>query len=348
MRILVFESITGGGLFSEPGPPLLQSPFLNEGRAMVQAITADLLALPEVEVLTTRDARLGPIHPPGCQVTLVGSALDERDTMTTLAGHADWVLLIAPESDGALLRRTQLVEAAGRRLLLPGSAVVELAADKQATAELLQSQNVPAPTGWIVKAGETPLIDFVPAVVKPIDGCGSHEVRLYQSRRELQAAIAELHRPMRLERFVPGLAASVAVLCGPAGHVALPACQQRLSDDGRFTYLGGRTPLPQDLDRRARNLALAAIATLPNPIGYIGVDLVLGDAPDGSGDCVIEINPRLTTSYVGLRAACRDNLAAAMIATASGQPATLSFRSEPVEFDADGTIRPLPLRGAFS
>jgi predicted ATP-grasp superfamily ATP-dependent carboligase len=144
---------------------------------------------------------------------------------------------------------------------------------------------------------------------------------------------------MRLERYIPGSAASVAVLCGPAQRLALPACEQRLSDDGHFRYLGGRTPLPVELDRRAQRLALAALATLPDPLGYLGVDLVLGDQADGSGDHVIEINPRLTTSYVGLRAICRENLAAAMLAVAAGKPATLSFHAGPVEFDADGTIR---------
>jgi predicted ATP-grasp superfamily ATP-dependent carboligase len=92
------------------------------------------------------------------------------------------------------------------------------------------------------------------------------------------------------------------------------------------------------LDRRARRLASDAVKTLPAPLGYIGVDLILGEAADGSGDCVIEINPRLTTSYVGLRAACRANLAMAMLAIAAGHSATLSFRPQLIEFAADGTI----------
>src|SRR5205814_3910149 len=123
---------------------------------------------------------------------------------------------------------------------------------------------------------------------------------------------------------------------GPMGNHALPACEQRLSTDDRFTYFGGRLPLEENLDARARRLALAAAAALPNPGGYIGVDLVLGDAADGSGDRVIEINPRLTTSYVGLRALSRTNLAAAMLAVASGQSPNLGFDSESVEFTAAG------------
>src|SRR5439155_18033918 len=118
----------------------------------------------------------------------------------------------------------------------------------------------------------------------------------------------------------------------------MPACQQRLSHDGRFTYLGGQLPLSPALDARARRLALSAADALPQPRGYLGIDLVLGEAADGSGDRVIEINPRLTTSYVGLRATAATTLAAAMLAIAAGESADLRFGSEPVEFTADGRL----------
>jgi predicted ATP-grasp superfamily ATP-dependent carboligase len=144
--------------------------------------------------------------------------------------------------------------------------------------------------------------------------------------------------PIRLEEFVPGLAASVAVLCGPSRHYALPACEQHLSRDGCFTYLGGSLPLPPQLDSRARRLALAAVGVLPLPRGYVGVDLILGDPADDSGDRVIEINPRLTTSYVGLRRLSRTNLAAAILAVACGGEPDLSFGPGPVEFTAAGVL----------
>jgi predicted ATP-grasp superfamily ATP-dependent carboligase len=177
-----------------------------------------------------------------------------------------------------------------------------------------------------------------PAVLKPIDGCGSQDIRRIERGDEV--SWESIDRPLRLEEFVPGLAASVAVLCGPAGLYPLPACEQRLSEDGRFTYLGGRLPIEHDLEARARLLALAAVRALPEPQGYIGVDLVLGAAVDGSGDRVIEINPRLTTSYVGLRALSQSNLAATMLAVLGGVTPVLSFHQSQVEFTAEGTVTP--------
>jgi len=98
-------------------------------------------------------------------------------------------------------------------------------------------------------------------------------------------------------------------------------------------------PLAPHLAERAVRLGRRAVAALPEPAGYLGVDVVLGTACDGRSDVVVEVNPRLTTSYVGLRAAAAVNLAAAMLDAAQGRVPRLSFRPVAVEFDPDGTVR---------
>jgi predicted ATP-grasp superfamily ATP-dependent carboligase len=89
---------------------------------------------------------------------------------------------------------------------------------------------------------------------------------------------------------------------------------------------------------RAAALAEAAVATLPPAIGYVGVDVVLGRDPSGAEDVVIEVNPRLTTSYVGLRAAAKSNLAQAMWNVSKGEPAAIEFADRPIEFDTVGNV----------
>src|SRR5262249_61325656 len=46
--------------------------------------------------------------------------------------------------------------------------------------------------------------------------------------------------PMIVQQYIRGFAASVAFLIGPDSLTPLVPCEQRLSDDGRFHYLGGR------------------------------------------------------------------------------------------------------------
>jgi predicted ATP-grasp superfamily ATP-dependent carboligase len=97
------------------------------------------------------------------------------------------------------------------------------------------------------------------------------------------------------------------------------------------------------LAERAMRLGQRTVAALTGLRGYVGVDLVLGDAADGSRDWVIEVNPRLTTSYVGLRALARTNLADALLRVATGQEVEPpAWRAGTVQFRADGSYRISP------
>jgi tyramine---L-glutamate ligase len=141
---------------------------------------------------------------------------------------------------------------------------------------------------------------------------------------------------MLLQPFVAGTPASAAFLVGPGQVLALPPTRQRVSEDGRFRYEGGSLPLPPAEAGRAANLARRAVEAVPGLFGYVGVDLVLAGVADG--DRVLEINPRLTTSYVGLRSLAEDNLAAALLRVAAGEDAAVRWRDGSVRFGADGGV----------
>jgi len=131
---------------------------------------------------------------------------------------------------------------------------------------------------------------------------------------------------MICQEFAAGRAASVAFIVGDDGAFALPPCWQHLSDDGRFRYLGGECPIPPEFARRAESIARQAVACVGGLRGYVGVDVVLGDR-----DWAIEINPRLTTSYTGLRKLARFNLAEAILAASNYGPwPRMEWRDDPV------------------
>ena len=138
--------------------------------------------------------------------------------------------------------------------------------------------------------------------------------------------------------YVAGIHASVAFLCGPRRIEPLPPSWQLLSDDGRFQYLGGEAPILPHLAERAVAVAKPAIEWLHrrHPFnGFIGVDVVLGD----ERDVLIEINPRMTTSYIGLRQLSEVNLAEAMLQIAEGKSCELCWKPGKIRFEANGAIR---------
>jgi tyramine---L-glutamate ligase len=329
MRVFVYEYTCATAGAGEPLAPSLWV----EGWAMLSAVLEDLNRVPGVETMTLRR---------------LGHANEERPAFHKLAAAADATLVIAPEFDGLLAERCRWVLQAGGRLLGPPPSAVELTADKLLLGEALRRHGVPTPP--CCRAEDAVLAQALAfhAVLKPRDGAGSQATCVVRTRPDLAVCLERMRAEMAraeflLQPLVRGLPASVAFLLGRGQRIALAPAEQHLTGDGRFRYQGGTVPLPPELARRVVELGRRAVQAVPELCGYVGVDLILGAAADGSADQVIEINPRLTTSYIGLRALAHDNLAAAMLRVLVGEPvAEPSWRPGPVRFRADGTLVPGP------
>ncbi len=327
MNIFLYEWVTGGGLIDCREEEISAS-LAREGRAMAAALATDLVAIGAQVDLMADERLLQPFgaatfHP-------VDSRAGEMTTYRKLAAAADATIVIAPEFDRILEHRATWVTQCGGRLIGPSRAAISLSADKHRTAQHLSNVGISSTEGIVLQKSEPLPLDFpYPAILKPRYGAGSQEI---SSIAESDAAKGHItNREMRLERFVAGMAASVAVLCGPKNLKPLPACRQLLSTDGHFTYLGGSYPLEENLEKRARRLATQAVASFDGMLGYVGVDLLLGKK--SHEDTVVEVNPRLTTSYIALRRACRGNLAEMMLQVADGQDCTPLFFDTPIDFD---------------
>ena len=312
-----------------------------EGWAMLQAVVEDFANIPGVETMTLlAEAETGQLG----HICRRVSKDREQDVFRELAGEADFTLVIAPEFDRILAQRCRWVLEAGGRLLGPAPEAVTATADKLLLATRLSEHSVPSPP--TIEVGEfqrRPSHHVFPAVCKPRFGAGSQATFLVRSANDLENVILQARQEMPAAEFilqplVPGLPASVAFLVGRAGVVPLLPAAQHLSSDGRFRYQGGEIPLPAYLVERALKLARQAVTAIPGLLGYIGIDLVLGEARDGSQDHVIEINPRLTTSYIGLRQLARTNLAQALLESiTANKPPELTWRCGTIRFQADGT-----------
>lgn len=296
---------------------------------MLESVALDFLDIRHIELVVPHDQRLTPPDLP-CRFLPIRSAGHERAQLAKIAAEADWTLLIAPEFDRHLQSRSEWILELSGRLLSPDPDFIALTADKYQLNCRLHALGAPVPNGCLLQPRERPPSHWsYPLIRKPRYGAGSGDIATIACESELHQDVGG---EVYVEQFCPGWAASVAALCGPRRQRLLPACQQRLSDDGRFKYLGGCLPMPAHLDERARRVARSVLRHLPQTTGYIGCDIVLGNDPSGADDRLIEVNPRITTSYVGLRQISEVNLAEAMIAVAKGSQVELSFRAEPLEF----------------
>ena len=331
MRIFVGEYVCGGGLADQEIQDIALS-LRQEGAAMLRAIVSDLAEVAETVV---------PLDPHFSTLRFDFSntvAIDARQPVwgqwVTAARDCDAALIVAPEIDGVLAKAVAMLRAGGIDVIAGSGDFLRVASDKLLTAKKLTAAGVAHPPYMALsdRRLQKDLQAYNKFVVKPRDGCGTQEIKLFDSFDE---ARADLEDNLILQAWMPGRAVSIALVASDTQQTFLPAVSQNLCDM-TCEYNGGQGPLDDDAQRRATALASRAIAAMPPKVrGFVGLDLLLADRPHE--DCVIEINPRLTTSYVGLRRMIHGNLAARLFDMESG-PVSCCTPVDSVRWTPDGQV----------
>lgn len=330
MRVFVYEYLSGGGdegvaaarqrealgdLATQDASDLLQA-----GRAMRDALVDELrdgcerLSCACADVADARGlqahggASVEPVRPQYGE-----SALEFVRRQAALHDRS-WI--VAPETDGLLAQFAAVVEPS--RWIGCSRDALHLASRKRATIARLAAHGLVTPLAFDGEATRW--------IVKPDDGAGCVDTLRHDCH---DAARADLHaRRTRgasatLEPWVDGQPMSVSLLCGDTidGGVELLAIHHQsigLRADG-----AGRARLHDDgvaIDREPRSgaradalraMARAVVAAVPGLRGFVGVDLVWHAQ---RGPVVIEVNPRLTSAFVGLSAALGRRLGAEVLA----------------------------------
>lgn len=323
---------------------------------MRRALAADFAALPGMSVRVMLDDRFTPSRrAPRAEYVRVLEG-EELAGLARLAAEADFTIVVAPETGGILHERAQIVERAGGRWLGSSPEAIALTADKLRLGRHLAARGIATPPAHgFSPAKGLPADATFPAVVKPVDGAGSFATFVLQERAELPAAIRALPHSL-WQPLVTGVPLSASFLVSDGGHVELIGVgRQRIENrGGQLTYRGGT--LPTGSPERAR-LAAEAVAAVTGLRGFVGVDFMWNNALRQA--TVIEINPRLTTSYVGLSRILqhqRDGLARAWLeacdssrestgaqqSRAGGNELWREVHAAPrVRFDSSGQVRGL-------
>ncbi len=306
---------------------------------MLQAILEDFQVLKCHEIRSTLDGRLRTSVRGDLPVTIVDRHR-YTEVFDTLLDWAEAVLLIAPETDGILTRLSAHVESAGKCLLGSSTKAVAAAADKTTTHSCFRAGGLPTARTQAIPFNDEPTRHVAtfgyPAVVKPVDGAGGEGVSIIRRSAEVPTALRRLRRATRHQNFliqdyITGIPASLSCLSDGISVLPITLNTQYISTHNGLTYRGGTV----HIEHSSRPAAFAMVKGLPQALpglrGYFGVDLVL----TRSGPVFIEVNPRLTTSYIGLRRAFSTNLAEAIVQSALGQLPILPTPRGPVRFFVD-------------
>jgi predicted ATP-grasp superfamily ATP-dependent carboligase len=349
--IAILESICGGG-FESVAVQDIPIGLLQEGRAMLEAVASDFSRMEECKVEIAWDHRLGSwtSEPNQVNVVKVGCG-DCRNTWTNLAERSDLALVIAPEIGNELANLLcSLRENCRTEFLNADEAFTSAASDKWLTAELFKAQGLIHPETKLVSSITDG--DLLPAsktqrwVVKPRDGAGCEGLVILNSSADFVRWIAMRNEEGTcLERFIiqpwiQGRAGSIVVLAGEQDCILPPMTQEfslaTIPDHEALHYAGGFGPWYPIERERIEDFARSVIASLPGkPAGWIGIDFLIVEQDRELFPVVIEVNPRLTTSYIGLRSIVRENLAQLLINAKLGYPAKYGLQTNACEFRLD-------------
>lgn len=274
-----------------------------EGELMLRALVNDLTDIPGVEVAVMRDPRLPPLDCPVISM-IPGREEEIWTTFRKCMEMADAVWPIAPEQRGTLERLSRIVWDSGKRLMGSHPDAVKVSASKMVTARILARRGIPVVNTYSDIAALP--ADTGRIVIKPDDGVGCMDTFLFDDLAIARGWWASHPKQDHyvVQPYVEGDALSLSVLCC-AGRAELLSCnrQQILVNDGQLVFAGVDVSAVQDRDGAYARLADDVVAAIPGFWGYVGIDLIQAE----SGPAVVDVNPRLTTSYSDLRQAIGRN-----------------------------------------
>ncbi|NLV26389.1 MAG: ATP-grasp domain-containing protein [Methanomicrobiales archaeon] len=276
-----------------------------EGRAMLDILTSSFLKSGHT------------VHSPT-------EGKDFNEEIIRLGKLCDEGLVIAP--DHLLARYNKQLEDVTRNIGC-NSFSAAICANKKRTGQILLSHGIDVPRE--VFSGKR--------IVKQISGCGTVGVRLTEDpAREGEFG----------QEFIDGEHLSISLVGSRVvGEsclyytgdtpllLALNRQDIRFSPDGLVSYHGGKTPVDHPRMKEIYESASKAVMVLGCQ-GYVGIDIIV----NSDRIVIVDVNPRPTTSIVGIAACMEEEIGQIIIDASYGKaPASVHLKGH-AKFSSDGTV----------
>jgi len=309
MKVVIFEYISSG-LYDRES---LYTDLMVEADLMVNALGQGMVAA-GCEVVLFRDPSWAAVQF-DARIIPLAPGDDWNARLEPELHTADAFVPIAPETDAMLENLCRQAEHTRCLLLNTSAAAVRRTANKSAALKQLTACGIPC------VACDTIAADTFPAaedrVIKPLCSAACENTFLIRAGSvptAEQIAHTQIHQP-----YLSGTAASLSVIYGAAAAPCiLGVNQQEIGIDkcGGLHLKTCRVNALADLVFDFEALATAVQQCFGGLLGYVGIDFVIhNEVP-----YVLEINPRLTTSFAGLAQTTATNPCALLIAAARGLP----------------------------
>jgi len=319
--IFIFEFISGGGFSFTKMPNSL----FCEGFGMLKAIISDFKLL-NFEIITLLDYRVSFLSKL-LQADIIRKVEADENYLVNFikaVRESKYSFIIAPESSNILYDLTKIVKDHDKELLSTNLSCINQFTSKIKTFDYFKKNDIPTPSTYKIPKIRSYLdIDFIiqksnkigyPIVIKPEDGIGSESIYFFEGEDQILAFFEkfnkrlEQNRSFVLQEFIEGRDLSLSLLgCSQlkktqiTSPIILSINSQDINiknQNLKSEYYGGSTPV-EGIEELIENLEkIVKKADFSKFKGYFGIDFI---KQSNSSFYFIELNPRLTTSYLGLR-----------------------------------------------
>lgn len=308
-RIYLYEECTANPLDANKG--LIQE-LADEGMAMILALAEDFGRISGVKTcLFINIAHVAKVNPPqGCELIPVQGEF-KPDMFQKYLRENDKIVMVAPECENILHERIKQAQNTDAKVLNASLHSIALTSNKLQTAEILKKAGVLTPPTFSLADEKGALELPFPRVIKPIDGAGAantFKIKDEKSWKHVSSyGCLQNKEDFLVQPWIEGQPASICFFSHAGITLPIISGFQIITGEETIQYQGGKMPLPEHLHDRANRLAGRALKNFPGLEYWVGVDLILGHIENGEDDNVLEINPRLTTSYLGARKGLPNN-----------------------------------------
>ncbi|MFX0187703.1 MAG: ATP-grasp domain-containing protein [Candidatus Hodarchaeota archaeon] len=321
-KIFLFEFASGGG-FNQVNIP---TSLFCEGFGMLRSIIEDFKSL-DFEISILLDYR-GISYKKFLQADIIKQVNANDDYLVKFekeVKNCEFCFLIAPEFSDILYKLTKIVKNNNKEILSEDLDGITLGTYKLDTYEFFKTFKANTPLSFLISRkkqnfnANSIIQKFnqltCPVIIKPEDGVGAGNIFYFENEKQIREFFKDLtekldiNRNYILQEFIEGRDLSVSLIGTSSNPIILSVNTQNLNiknHNGESEYLGGTTPaenyeeITKNLVKILENMDLSKFSS------YYGIDFI---RKKDKSIYFIEINPRLTTSYIGIRNIVDKNLA---------------------------------------
>ena len=291
-KILIYEYITGGGLINED----LTSTLLHEATLITSYIYKECEKSQYFEYDYFQDYR---ITDDNCNKAIKIKSHKEVFNISLLKKY-DYILPIAPEIDLNLFHYAKFLEKNKLNFILSDSKTINLLSDKFLFYKACKRNNIPTiKTNLLTyKLKQNNKIHLV----KDRYGAGCSYIKIIKKSNDVK----DNNFDKIVQPYINGEHYSLCLFFNKNYYNLLTVNKQKLdiNTNNMIKLTNLHVNVPHTFHPKINSLIFLIMKSFPGLRGYVGIDIII----QRDKILVVEINPRITTSFIGMYEAIGVNI----------------------------------------